>query len=116
MKMIRVRFSNKCFLTGKPYIGWQMKNPNYGGEVDSLGYPVGYGPTQPQVLMASFMSAYSGVDPNKIKFNPFPKIPYPQLAFNLYVEAAFNPCANISIIQYFTLPIFILYRRFSYGY
>ncbi len=52
-------------------------NSNYNGEVDSLGYPVGYGPTQPQVLMASFLAAYSGKDPKKIKFNPFPVIPYP---------------------------------------
>ncbi len=44
---------------------------------DSLGYPKGYGPTQPQVLMASFLAAYGGKDPNKIKFNPFPVIPYP---------------------------------------
>ncbi len=50
-------------------------NPNSVG--DSLGFPKGYGPTQPQVLMASFLAAYSGKDPNKIKFNPFPKIPYP---------------------------------------
>jgi cell surface protein SprA len=53
------------------------ENPNYSGEVDSLGYPVGYGPTQPQVLMASFLAAYSGKDPDKIKFNPFPTVPYP---------------------------------------
>jgi len=52
------------------------ENPNSKG-VDSLGFPKGYGPTQPQVLLASFMAAYSGKDPNKIKFNPFPKIPYP---------------------------------------
>jgi cell surface protein SprA len=45
--------------------------------VDSAGYPNGYGPTQPQVLMASFLAAYGGKDPNKIKFNAFPKIPYP---------------------------------------
>ena len=52
------------------------ENPNSDG-VDSLGFPNGYGPTQPQVLWASFMAAYSGKDPDKIKFNSFPKIPYP---------------------------------------
>ena len=51
------------------------ENPNSVG--DSAGWPNGYGPTQPQVLMASFLAAYAGHDPNKIKFNPFPKIPYP---------------------------------------
>jgi len=52
-------------------------NTNYNGEVDSLGYPVGYGPSQPQVLMGAFLAAYGGKDPNTIKYNPFPKIPYP---------------------------------------
>ncbi len=52
------------------------QNPNSVG-TDSLGYPNGYGPTQPQVLLSAFMAAYSGADPNKIKFNAFPKIPYP---------------------------------------
>lgn len=52
------------------------ENPNSVG-LDSLGYPNGYGPTQPQVLLAAFMAAYSGKDPNKIKYNAFPKIPYP---------------------------------------
>ena len=51
-------------------------NPNSVG-VDSLGYPNGYGPNQPQVLTAAFMAAYGGKDPAKIKFNAFPKIPYP---------------------------------------
>ena len=51
------------------------ENPNSVG--DSAGWPNGYGPTQPQVLMASFLAAYGGHDPNKIKFNAFPKIPYP---------------------------------------
>ena len=53
------------------------ENPNYNGDVDSVGFPVGYGPTQPQVLMASFMAAYGGKDPEKVEFNAFPKIPYP---------------------------------------
>jgi cell surface protein SprA len=53
------------------------ENTNYDGGVDSLGFPNGYGPTQPQVLIASFVAAYTGKDPGKIKYNPFPKIPYP---------------------------------------
>lgn len=52
------------------------QNPNSVG-VDSAGFPNGYGSTQPQVLMASFLAAYGGKDPGKIQFNPFPKIPYP---------------------------------------
>lgn len=53
-----------------------FQNPNSVG-VDSAGYPNGYGATQPEVLFASFMAAYGGKDPSKIKFNAFPKIPYP---------------------------------------
>jgi cell surface protein SprA len=58
-------------------------NPNSIG-VDSAGYPNGYGPTQQQVLMGSFLAAYSGKDPEKIKLNEFPQIPYPnwRLTYN----------------------------------
>ncbi len=52
------------------------QNPNSVG-VDSIGFPNGYGPTQPQVLTAAFLAAYGGKDPDKVNFNSFPKIPYP---------------------------------------
>ncbi len=58
-------------------IAQRLGNENQNSIGDSLGYPKGYGPTQPQVLMASFLAAYSGKDPQKIKLNPFPKIPFP---------------------------------------
>jgi len=67
-------------------------NPNSVG-LDSLGYPNGYGPTQPQVLMASFMAAYSGKDPNKIQFNAFPKIPYPNW------RVTYNASQGIEILR-----------------
>ncbi len=51
-------------------------NPNSIG-YDSLGYPNGYGPTQPQVLLGAFLSAYAGRDPGKISLSPFLKIPMP---------------------------------------
>ncbi|MBK7214725.1 MAG: cell surface protein SprA [Bacteroidales bacterium] len=51
-------------------------NPNSIG-YDSLGYPSGYGPTQPEVLMSSFLAAYSGRDPNKMNLSIFPKVPLP---------------------------------------
>jgi len=54
-----------------------QENGNYTGGVDSLGFPKGYGSTQPQVLLAAFMAAYTGNDPSRVKFNSFPKIPYP---------------------------------------
>jgi cell surface protein SprA len=59
------------------------ENPNSVG-VDSAGYPNGYGPTQQQVLLGSFLAAYSGKNPDNIKLNAFPKIPYPnwRLTYN----------------------------------
>ena len=52
------------------------QNPNSVGR-DSLGYPNGYGQTQPQVLMGAFLAAYGGHDPVKMSLSPFPKIPLP---------------------------------------
>jgi len=63
-------------------------NPNSIGE-DSLGYPNGYGPTQPQVLQAAFLAAYGGKDPNKIKLNAFPTIPYPNWRITYNASQAF---------------------------
>ena len=40
-------------------------------------YPQGYGSSSMEVLLYSFLSAYSGQDPNTIPLNPFPKIPLP---------------------------------------
>ncbi len=45
--------------------------------VDSLGYPVGYGPDDQEVLAVAFLSAYKGQDPSKIGLTAFPKIPLP---------------------------------------
>lgn len=53
------------------------ENPNSIGTNDTTGFPNGYGPTQPQVLMTAFISAYGGKDPSKMKMSTFPKIPLP---------------------------------------
>lgn len=60
------------------------QNPNSMGYNDSTGFPTGYGPTHPEVLMYSFISAYSGQKTNKTNLNPFPKIPIPnwRLTYN----------------------------------
>ena len=44
---------------------------------DSLGYPNGYGPTNQEVLLTSFLAAYKGQDPGKIRLTAFPSIPLP---------------------------------------
>jgi len=51
-------------------------NPNSIG-YDTAGFPKGYGPTQPQVLLGAFLSAYAGRDPNKIGLTAFQKVPLP---------------------------------------
>jgi cell surface protein SprA len=40
-------------------------------------YPVGYGPTQQEVVMTALLAAYAGIDPNKIALTTFPNIPLP---------------------------------------
>jgi cell surface protein SprA len=44
---------------------------------DSLGYPTGYGPTNQDVMLTSFLAAYKGQDPGKIGLTAFPSIPLP---------------------------------------
>lgn len=43
----------------------------------STNYPTGYGSTQQDVLIFSFLSTYAGIDPSKQDINMFPKIPKP---------------------------------------
>lgn len=49
-------------------------------EFDSIAgdyFPVGYNSSSLDVLMYSFIAAYTGQDPNTIKLTPFPTIPLP---------------------------------------
>ncbi len=52
-------------------------NPNYNGQLDSTGFPMGYGMTNQEVLNTAFMAAYTGRDPSNISLNCFPNIPLP---------------------------------------
>ena len=52
------------------------ENPNYSGNiVDSTGFPEGYGPTQQNVLLYSFLSAYTGKDAGVYTLDAMPNIP-----------------------------------------
>lgn len=65
------------------------QNPNWSNSfiqyeiIDNVGnkvtvvYPEGYGPDAQDVMMYSFLSAYSGKDPKTIKLEMFPRIPLP---------------------------------------
>ncbi len=60
-----------------------QQNPNASGPSVN-GYRDGYGPNQQDVLVASFLAAYTGKDAGSISLNSFPKIPVPnwQLTYN----------------------------------
>jgi cell surface protein SprA len=61
------------------------ENPQWIDQVNQYAYdsiagdyfPVGYGSSSSDVLMYSFIAAYTGKDPEKISLNPFPRIPLP---------------------------------------
>ena len=55
-------------------------------------FPKGYNSSSMEVLMYSFLSAYSGQDPNTIKLTPFIKFPFPN--WNL----TYNGLANIPAV------------------
>jgi cell surface protein SprA len=70
------------FLNLKSYrqqiaLRYAADNPNSTGVNDSTGYPVGYGPTNQEVLSTAFLAAYGGKDPASIKLTAFPSIPLP---------------------------------------
>jgi len=49
---------------------------------DGDGYPDGFGPTSRDVLVTSFLAAYSGADPGQQKASPFIDIPLPNWRIN----------------------------------
>lgn len=67
MKQIRLQLAQR----------YAAQNPNSVGINDSTGFPMGYGPTDLEVLTSAFLAAYRGRDPAKIKLTAFPKIPLP---------------------------------------
>ena len=66
------------------------ENRNSVGTNDTTGFPNGYGPTQPQVLMNAFLAAYGGKDPKKMGFSTFPKIPLPNWRITYNASQAFE--------------------------
>lgn len=51
------------------------------GDIDSSGYPMGYGSQHQDVLVMAFLSAYTGMDPSK-STTPFLKLPKPNWRLN----------------------------------
>ncbi|HHN48883.1 MAG TPA: cell surface protein SprA, partial [Bacteroidales bacterium] len=58
---------------------------------DTLGFPDGYGATAQNVLLHSFLAAYSGRNASNISLNPFPAIPMPnwRLTYNGLTQIPF---------------------------
>jgi cell surface protein SprA len=56
---------------------YAARNPWSSGKKDTLGFPVGYGATDQEVLNTAFLAAYSGRNPSKVGLNQFPSIPLP---------------------------------------
>jgi cell surface protein SprA len=55
-----------------------MRTPYYNGEIiDSTQYPSGYSKSAQDVLLGSFIAAYTNRSPDKIPLNYFPAIPFP---------------------------------------
>ena len=49
---------------------------NHAAYDESTKFPVGYGPTSPQVLVPAFIAAYTGQSPDKVALSPFPSLKY----------------------------------------
>ena len=59
-----------------------QKNQGSNFEYDQDGFPEGYNKNHQTVMVASFLAAYSGTNPNKISFNPVQATPLPNWNLN----------------------------------
>ena len=92
------------------------------GDLDpNTGFPVGYGQTQQDVMLYSFLSAYSGKDAKGILLNPFKRLPAPawQISYNGLKDlfGLKKYFTNISIQHAYnsTLNLNSYYSELSYG-
>ena len=65
-------------------VGAQGYNPN--SPDPTTGYPVGYGPTSPEVMVPAFIAAYTGQSAYKVALSPFPSIKYMRPNWNVRYE------------------------------
>lgn len=71
----------------------------------ATGFPKGYGPTSQQVLIPSFLAAYTNKDPKAISLDLFPKIPAPNWRIN------YSGLSNLELLQNFVTNVTL-----SHGY
>lgn len=102
---------NRRIISQRRAIAFEEK---YGEELlqDSEGYHLGYGPTSKQVLLPSFLAAYTGVSANDITLNRTPSVPLPNW------RITFDGLSNIEFVKQYLRSINIThsYRsRYSIG-
>jgi cell surface protein SprA len=79
----------------------QRLGGRFGLDPTSGGYYLGYGRTQQDVLLYSFLAAYSGKDPSNSALNPFPSIPLPSWKVN------YTGLSNLDFVKRFIKTISI---------
>ena len=74
LKSNRMKIAERLASQRKPneQAGYDPKGP----PDPNTGYPVGYGPTSPQVLVPAFIAAYTGQSADKVSLDPFPSLIY----------------------------------------
>jgi len=74
-------FVNEVFervLEYRPIISARLASENPNSVLDTeTGYYTGYGSTNQDVVIPSFLAAYTGKSPEKVKLNPFTQFPMP---------------------------------------
>ncbi len=74
------------------------KNPIDGEDLTD-GFPNGYGPVSQEVLIPSFLAAYSGRSADNIGLSPFPTFPFPNW------RVTYNGLSDISFLKRFIKTI-----------
>ena len=68
------------FVIAERLAGQRLANTQAGYNPSEMnpetGFPEGYGPTSPQVMVPAFIAAYTGQTPDKVALSPFPSIKY----------------------------------------
>jgi cell surface protein SprA len=89
------------FLDYRQIISARLAGPNAPLHEKDQGYYAGYGRTQQDVLIPAFMSAYNGIDPNKVDLNLFNTMPLPNWRVNYTGLSKLKPFKDR--LQSFTL-------------
>ncbi|MBN2891800.1 MAG: cell surface protein SprA [Bacteroidales bacterium] len=108
------------FLNGRQDIAYELARQRseaavgyvFDTYVDTLGhrYPVGYSHTSQDVLLLSFLSAYSGISVDKLGFNPFLAIPLPDW------RLTFDGLSNLPFVKNYVKKISLTHAYSStYG-